>query len=231
MRGAYEGAGCRPEPAARMQRPASRGRTAAGGRRGHRRTAMLVDTRSNLSARRGPRDPVGPTDAGSARRLGHDRRRHRVRPDATTGTRIAWGYGLATVTDDGATSTPGTPTPALGEPPRRRRPARGAGRAVRAGGHGPAARRPHGRRPDGRSTSTRRRPTRPTPTCGCTCSRTGWSARTAVDLTGHLRRARQRRLDRPRARAPWRTSSGPGCACWRARRHGCRCSGSTSSRG
>src|SRR5919202_6462961 len=37
--------------------------------------------------------------------------------DATTGTRRAWGYGLATVTEDGRTLDAWYPQPALGEPP------------------------------------------------------------------------------------------------------------------
>jgi 2,3,4,5-tetrahydropyridine-2-carboxylate N-succinyltransferase len=37
--------------------------------------------------------------------------------DATTGTRTAWGYGLATVTEDGRTLDTWYPQPALGEPP------------------------------------------------------------------------------------------------------------------
>src|SRR4051794_29305352 len=37
--------------------------------------------------------------------------------DATTGTRIAWGYGLATLTEDGQTLDTWYPQPALGEPP------------------------------------------------------------------------------------------------------------------
>jgi 2,3,4,5-tetrahydropyridine-2,6-dicarboxylate N-succinyltransferase len=37
--------------------------------------------------------------------------------DATTGTRIAWGYGLATLTEEGRTLDTWYPEPALGEPP------------------------------------------------------------------------------------------------------------------
>ena len=37
--------------------------------------------------------------------------------DATTGTRTAWGYGLATLTEDGRTLDTWYPEPALGEPP------------------------------------------------------------------------------------------------------------------
>ena len=39
------------------------------------------------------------------------------RAEATTGTRIAWGYGLATVTEDGRTLDTWYPQPALGEAP------------------------------------------------------------------------------------------------------------------
>ena len=38
------------------------------------------------------------------------------RAEATTGTRIAWGYGLATVTEDGRTLDTWYPEPVLGEP-------------------------------------------------------------------------------------------------------------------
>ena len=86
----------------------------------------------------------------------------------------AWGFGLATVTDDGTVLDTWFPAPELGEAPggNRSRVDHGAGRQA------PRATRAH-RRGDGRrSTSPSRPPTPATPTCDCTCSATASSART-----------------------------------------------------
>ena len=99
---------------------------------------------------------------------------------ATTTSRTAWGWGLATCTRPAGAGhllpgpAPGS-DPTAAAPPSWPSPARSA--ATTCAVCGP-------RSSGSRSTSTHPRPTPPTPTCGCTCSATGWSRRARINLDG-----------------------------------------------
>ena len=112
--------------------------------------------------------------------------------------RSAWGYGLATITDDGHGPRHLVPRPALGAARPADPYAAPAELGALAGTDDPR----RGVRARGRarrrSTSTPPRPTPPTPTCACTCSRTGWSQPNTHQPRRHLRRARQRGVDQLR---------------------------------
>ena len=100
-------------------------------------------------------------------------------------SREAWGYGLATITDAGATLDTWYPRPPARTAPgtpgcrTRSRPTSGALEGVDPRRGVRQRRRPHG----DRSRCPARRTSR-TPTCACTCSHTGWSPRTAQNLNG-----------------------------------------------
>ena len=176
------------------------------------RAAMPVEHVFEPSARRGRGNPVGRPTRGQPVGWGHDGRRHRVPSGRDDRHPDRLGYGLATVTEDGQTLDTWYPEPALGEPPADAGPhaCRSGCPRSRARTRSAACARPSSARsidldaPPADAADAYLRlhllshrlvaPARPQP-------------------RRHLRRARQRRVDRPRARARSRASSGPGCAC------------------
>ena len=95
--------------------------------------------------------------------------------------RTAWGFGLATIHDDGAVLDTWYPQPALGARPADGRGSRPSSRRWSAR---TTSARSAARSSPPRSTSTPPRPTRPTPTCACTCSRTRLVAPNTINLDG-----------------------------------------------